>query len=167
MEKSDYIFEKMSESHRAAVINIFNHFIRHSFAAYLEETVDYPFFDHFLTMSRGYPALVIKKGNGQVVGFGFMRPHHIADSMKRAAEVTYFILPEYSRMGLGTRMLDLFVQEAGKRGIDSLLANISSRNEESIRFHLQNGFQECGRFLKVGRKFGEDFDVVWMQKHLT
>jgi len=25
---------------------------------------------------------------------------------------------------------------------------------------------ECGRFLKVGRKFGEDFDAVWLQKRL-
>ncbi|MBI4642672.1 MAG: GNAT family N-acetyltransferase [Deltaproteobacteria bacterium] len=64
-------------------------------------------------------------------------------------------------------MLDLFAREAGQRGIDSLIANISSRNQESIRFRLKNGFQECGRFLRVGRKFGEDFDVVWMQKHLA
>lgn len=163
----DYSFEEMSDSHRQAVIDIFNYFIRKSHAAYLEEPVDYPFFDHFLKMSRGYPARVIKNGDHQVVGFGFMRPHHLADSFKRAAEVTYFILPGNTRKGLGTAMLNLFVQEAGQMGIDSLLSNISSRNQESIRFHLKNGFQECGRFLKVGRKFGEDFDVVWMQKQLA
>jgi len=166
MGETGFRFEKMSDRHREAVIDIFNYFIRQSYAAYLEEAVDYHFFDHFLNMCRGYPALVIKDGAQQVVGFGFMRPHHLADSMKRASEVTYFILPENTRMGLGTRMLDFFEQEARKRGIDSLLANISSRNQESIGFHLKNGFRECGRFLKVGRKFGEDFDVVWMQKIL-
>jgi L-amino acid N-acyltransferase YncA len=162
----DYSFEKMSDSHRLAVIDILNHFIRHSYAAYPEKAVDYHFYDRFMEMSRGYPALVIKTDDHQVVGFGFMRPHHLADSLKRTAEVTYFILPEYTRKGLGTALLDLFVGEAGPKGIDCLLANISSRNEASIRFHLQNGFQECGRFLRVGRKFGEDFDVVWMQRHL-
>jgi phosphinothricin acetyltransferase len=50
--------------------------------------------------------------------------------------------------------------------ITSLLANISSRNRQSLEFHLRNGFRECGRFLKVGHKFGEAFDVVWMQKQL-
>lgn len=162
----DYSLEKMSASHRAAVIDIFNYFVTYSYAAYLEEAVDYLFFDHFLKMSRGYPALVLKTGDQRVVGFGFMRPHHLAESLKRAAEVTYFILPEYTRQGLGTALLGTFVQEARRLGIDSLLANISSRNEESIHFHLQNGFRECGRFLRVGRKFGEDFDVVWMQKCL-
>jgi L-amino acid N-acyltransferase YncA len=162
----DYRFEKMSDIHRAAVIDIFNHFIMHSFAAYPEETVDYHFFDRFLEMSRAYPALVIKRGDHQVVGFGFMRAHHFADSFQRTAEVTYFILPENTRKGLGTAMLDLFMREAKQRGIDSLIATTSSRNEESIRFHLKNGFQVCGRFIRVGRKFGEDFDVVWMQKQL-
>ncbi|MEW6660022.1 MAG: N-acetyltransferase family protein [Thermodesulfobacteriota bacterium] len=156
----------MSDNHRTAVINILNHFIRHSYAAYSEEAVDYHFFDRIVEMSRGYPALVIKTGDHQVVGFGIMRPHHFADSFKRTAEVTYFILPENTRKGLGTAMLDRFVRESGQMGIDSLLANISSRNEESIRFHLQNGFRECGRFMRVGRKFGEDFDVVWMQRQL-
>lgn len=156
----------MSAIHRRAVIDIFNYFIKESHAAFLTEAVDYSFFDQFLKMAHGYPALVVKAGSGQVVGFGFMRPHHIADSLKRAAELTYFILPEYTRQGLGTALLAFFVGEAGKMGIDSLLANISSRNRESLEFHLKNGFRECGRFLKVGRKFGEDFDVVWMQKQL-
>jgi phosphinothricin acetyltransferase len=50
--------------------------------------------------------------------------------------------------------------------INSLLANISSRNRQSLEFHRKNGFRECARFPKVGRKFGEDFDAVWMQKQL-
>jgi L-amino acid N-acyltransferase YncA len=163
----DYSFEQMSESHRQAVIDIFNHFISRSFAAFPEETVDYPFFDRFLEISRGYPALVIKTGTGQIVGFGLMRPYHFAGSFKRTAGLAYFILQEHTRKGLGTAMLNLLVSEARVKGIDSLLASISSHNEESIRFHLQNGFRECGRFLRVGRKFGEDFDVVWMQRHLA
>jgi L-amino acid N-acyltransferase YncA len=162
----DYSFEEMSESHRRAVIDIFNYFVTESHAAFLSEPVAYSFFDQFLKMAHGYPALVVQVTPGHVVGFGFLRPFHFADSFKRAAEVTYFILPAYTRQGLGTALLDVFVGEAGKMKIDSLLASISSRNRQSLGFHLKNGFRECGRFLKVGRKFGEDFDVVWMQKQL-
>jgi L-amino acid N-acyltransferase YncA len=166
VEKMNYSFEKMSEIHRQAVIDIFNYFVKESYAAFLGEVVDYSFFDQFLKMAHGYPALVVKADPGPVVGFGFMRPHYIADSLKGAAQVTYFILPEYTRRGLGAAMLDFFVGEAGRMGLDSLLVNISSRNRESLGFHLQNGFRECGRFLKAGHKFGEDFDAVWMQKQL-
>ncbi len=161
----DYIFETMSESHRQAVIDIFNHHVQHSFAAYPDQPVGYQFFDRFLEMSRGYPALAVKAGP-EVVGFGFLRPFHPAGTFQRTAEVTYFIMPEHTRQGLGTAMLDFFAEQAAKLGIDSFLASVSSRNRESLQFHLKNGFKECGRLARVSRKFGQDVDVVWLQKLL-
>lgn len=160
----DYSFEEMTAIHRQAVIDIFNYFIKHSYAAFPEKKVGLDFFDRFLEMSPGYPKMVVKASDGEIIGFGAMRPHHFADSFQRTAELSYFLLPTYTRRGIGTSLLQLFIREARQKGIDSLLANISSRNEESLSFHLKNGFRECGRFLRVGRKFGEDFDTVWMQK---
>jgi phosphinothricin acetyltransferase len=162
----DYSLETMSDSHRQPVIDIFNHFIRHSHAAFLSDPVDYGFFDHFLKLARGYPAVAVKDAAQQVVGFAFLRPHHTADTLKRAAEVTYFILPDHTRQGLGSAILELFMEQAGGLGIDTFLACVSSKNPESLKFHLKNGFREVGRFAGIGRKFGEDFDVVWLQKHL-
>ena len=156
----------MLAGHRQPVIDIFNHFIRHSHAAFLAEPVNYDFFDHFLKMSRGYPAVVVRSAAQQVVGFAFLRPHYSPDTFRRAAEITYFILPDHTRQGLGTAILELFVEQAGPLGVDTFLACVSSKNPESLNFHLKNGFRECGRFLKVGRKFGEDFDAVWLQKRL-
>lgn len=161
----DYIFETMSESHREAVIEIFNYFIQHSYAAYPDQPVEEDFFDRFMEMSRGYPAVVVKTGT-EVVGFGFLRAFHPATTFKRTAEVTYFIMPEHTRQGLGTTMLDLFSEQAEKMGIDSILASVSSRNHESLKFHQKNGFRECGRLTAAGRKFGRDVDVVWLQKRL-
>lgn len=163
----DYSLEPMTEAHRQPVIDIFNYFIRHTYAAFLTEPVEYEFFDRFLKIARGYPAMVLKNAAQQVVGFAFLRPHYSVDLFKRAAEVTYFILPEHTRQGLGTAMLELFLEQAGDLRIDTILACIASLNPESLRFHLKHGFRECGRFLKIGRKFGEDFDVVWLQKRLS
>jgi L-amino acid N-acyltransferase len=161
-----YTFAEMSEIHRHAVIDIFNDFITETHAAFLTEAVDYPFFDQFLKMAHGYPALVVLTGPWQVVGFGFLRPHYIADSSQKAAQVTYFILPDYTRQGLGTMLLNFFIAAARKLGLDSLFANVSSRNHESLEFHRQHGFREYARFPKVGQKFGEDVDALWLQKQL-
>lgn len=163
----DYSLEMLSDHHRQPVIDIFNHFIRSSHAAFLSEPVNYDFFDWILKVSRGYPAVAIKDAGQQVVGFAFLSPHHSADTLKRAAEITYFILPDHTRQGLGTAILELFMEQAGPLGLDSFLACISSKNPGSLTFHQQNGFRECGRFLKVGRKFDEDFDVIWLQKRLV
>jgi phosphinothricin acetyltransferase len=160
----DYSLEPMGTDHRKSVIDIYNHYIEKSWAAYPDEPVVYELFDRFLDMTRGYPSLVVRTDSGEVVGFAFLRAFLPAATFRRTAEITYFILPEHTRHGLGEKILKRFEEEAAKAGMDNLIASISSRNGFSLEFHADHGFVECGRLKKVGRKFGEDFDVVWMQK---
>jgi L-amino acid N-acyltransferase YncA len=161
-----YSFEEMTNQHRVSVIEIFNFYIANSFAAYPEQPVDYDFFDRFLDIARGYPAVVIKDDSETIVGFAFLHPFRPDNTFRRVAEITYFIRPEHTGKGLGTSILERFRISAKAQGIDTILANISSRNEQSLRFHRSKGFEECGRFRRIGRKFDEDFDVVWMQLDL-
>jgi L-amino acid N-acyltransferase YncA len=161
-----YQIERLSERHRKPVIDIFNYFINSGFAAYPEMEMDYGFFDRMLEMVRGYPALAVKNEEDKVVGFGLLRSYHFASTFKRTAEISYYLLPDFTRLGIGKRMLEMFEKEGKELGIESLLASISSRNNESIQFHQKNGFRECGRFQRIGNKFNEDFDVVWMQKFI-
>lgn len=162
----EYRFEPFSETNRNGVVDVFNYFIENSFAAFREKTVDYEMFDRYLTLAAGYTAIAVKTEPGQVIGFAFMRPFHPADTFRRSAEVTYFLFPEHTGKGLGSRILDYFIQEAKPRGIDILLASISSLNDQSLQFHRKHGFVECGRFKEIGIKHGKTFDMVWMQKRL-
>ena len=161
-----YRFEKLAEKHRTGVIELFNHFIAESFAAYPDEPVGYDFFDRFLDMADGYPAVAMLDEADRVVGFAFLHPYRSGRTFHRTAEITYFIQPEHTGKGIGSTVLRQFRQAAMEMGIEIFLANISSRNEGSLRFHRKHGFEECGRFRRIGRKFGEDFDVVWMQLEL-
>jgi len=68
--------------------------------------------------------------------------------------------------GIGTKALKLLEEDGRNMGIKQILANISSYNEQSIEFHRKNGFLECGRFLNIGKKNGNNFDVVWMEKEI-
>lgn len=157
--------ERMKEADGKEIIQIFNHYIENGFAAYLENKVDDSFFVHFLGASKGYPSYVVRYGDA-VLGFGMLHPYHPFPAFRRAAEVSYFIAPGSTGQGIGSLLLERLTTDAKGMGVDCLLASISSRNEGSIRFHLRNGFTECGRFLSVGRKFGQDFDTVWMQKRI-
>lgn len=164
----DIMLETLSEQHRKGVIDIFNHYIREGFAAYPETAVEYSFFDIFMAMTQGYPAVAVEvDASGCIAGFGFLRPYSPIPAFRRTAEISYFIAPDYTGKGIGGKMLGYFISESEKRSIDSLVAGISSRNEGSIRFHRKNGFRECGRLEKAGKKFGEDFDVVLMQYRIV
>lgn len=159
-------FEPMLLEYRESVIDIFNYYIENSFAAYPETKVPYEFFDKFLEMSDGYPTIMVKDEIGEILGFGMLRAHNPIPTFSQTAEITYFIKPEYTSRGIGSKMLNHLVNEAKQKGISSILASISSLNEGSINFHRKNGFIECGRFKNVGRKKGQVFDTVWMQKML-
>ncbi|MHC9542822.1 MAG: N-acetyltransferase family protein [Vulcanimicrobiota bacterium] len=160
----DYRLEALSEEDRVPVTDIFNFFIDNSFAVYPEERVPPQFFDNILRLCQGYPALAVKDGEGKVVGFALMRPFMM--SLKRAGDLSYFILPEHSGKGIGRMILELFTSEAGRLGVDTFVAGISSLNEGSLRFHEKMGFSRCGLFTRVGNKRGMDFDVIYMQKML-
>lgn len=158
-------FRPVADYDAKAVIDIFNHYIDNGFAAYPERTLPYEAFPMFQQLASGYPFYVLETDK-KVVGFGLMHAHNKDDTFRRSAEVCYFISPEHTGKGLGTELLKRLVADAKAKGIDTLLVNISSYNEGSIRFHACHGFAECGRFRRVGRKRGRDFDVVWMQRFL-
>jgi phosphinothricin acetyltransferase len=162
----EYGFDPISVDDEKAIIDIFNYYVENSFAAYPETRVPYTFFDILMQMSEGYPRVAARDEHGRVVGFGMLRVHNPMPTFSQVAEVTCFVRPEHTGRGLGTAILQYLVKEAKKQNITSILANISSRNPISIKFHEKNGFKLCGRFRNVGRKNGQMFDVVWMQRML-
>lgn len=162
----DYHFERLGPKRRHAVAAIFNAHVREGFAAYVETPVDDSFYALIQGMVRNYPAVAVVAGENEAVGFGYMRPYSLIPSLSRTARLTYFLLPEHTRRGVGTRLLEHFEEKANDLGVDALLADVCSLNPQSLAFHEKRGFTEAGRFLRAGRKFGRDFDIVWMQKLL-
>jgi phosphinothricin acetyltransferase len=164
--KMRYHFERLSEEHRKPAIDILNYYVDNGFAAFSETRLPYTLFDIYLQVSAGYPAVAVKLDSSEIVGFAWLQAYHPSAAFHRTAEIGYFIRHDYTRCGIGRAILDRFIKEARKMGIDSILASISSLNESSINFHLKNGFTECGRFQRIGRKFRRDFDLVWLQKQI-
>lgn len=164
--QDNFKLKKMSEEDRTQIIDIFNYYIENSYAAYPENKVGYEFFDMFLNSTKGYPTVTAKTIDGEIIGFGLLRAYSPMPAFRRTAEISYFMKPEYVGKKLGKLLLDYLLDEAKKMNIDCVLASISSLNEISLKFHFKNGFKECGRFIQVGKKKNQDFDVVWMQKLL-
>ena len=163
----DYRFEALASEHQKPVIDILNHYILHTFAAYREEAVRYEHYNKFLDPSQVLCGYAIRDLHDEVVGFCLLEPYGTHSTFKETAEVMYFIHPEHTGRGIGTLVLTVLEAEARKRGIKRLLADISSENVSSIRFHERNGFSEWGRLRNVGRKFDRYFSIVYMGKEIV
>ncbi len=162
----EYSFRPIKKEDRESIIDIFNQYIENSFASYRENKFLYQDFDMLLQMSNSCPRVSIIDKNGKIVGFGMLRVHIPMPTFSQTAEVTYFIHPDHTGKGLGKMLLAFLEKSAAEKNITNILANISSLNPKSIEFHQKNGFIECGRFKKVGKIKGKEFDTVWMQKML-
>lgn len=163
----EHSIENLCIEHRTHVIDIFNYYIENSFAAFFENKVSDIFFDQLMKISEGYPRIAITSDEGEMVGFAFLRPYSPIPTFRQTAEITYFLKPYFTRSGIGKSVLEYLFAEAGKLGIESILASVSSLNEPSINFHLKNGFVQCGTLSKVGKKLGREFDVVWLQRRVN
>jgi phosphinothricin acetyltransferase len=157
------IIRKAADSDREAIIAIFNHYAATSYAAYPEIPVNDRFFTFLCEGALGFYVL---EHEAHVVGFGLMKPLMPFPAFMTTGMLTYFIQPEYTRMSLGKKLLDRLTDDAKKLDMTSLVANIASKNQASIHFHTRCGFTEVGRLHNAGSKFGEPFDMIWMQKML-
>ena len=162
----EYTLEKMEDKHAFGMLDVFNHYVEHSFAAYPERPLPKETAGLLLKKAEGYPAYVVLDEGRSVAGFGFLHAHQPLPTFRRTAEITYFLRPDACGRGIGSKMLDLLLRDGRERGIAVVLASISGKNEGSVAFHRRHGFVECGRFRNIGVKRGETFDVVWMQKTL-
>ncbi|MFP3868758.1 MAG: N-acetyltransferase family protein [Desulfobacteraceae bacterium] len=162
----DYLIRPVADPDGEAVVNIFNFYVSHSFAAFPQEQVGPEFFQKLKKLNQGYPFYVVETDK-EVVGFGLIRPYQRFKIFRRTAELTYFILPDHLRQGLGTKLLEMLIGQARKLGIDTVLATLSSLNFISFNFHKKHGFQQYCILNRVGRKFGQEFDVIYMQKCLN
>lgn len=163
IEKMKYTLRNMQETDALSVMSIYNYYTENEFAAYFEQPLPIQTFKRFQEMSQNYPAFVACDENQEVIGFAFLHAYHSAPTFQRTAEVTHFIHPKHVGKGLGKLMLNKLIVGAGEIGVDNIIASISSQNAGSLTFHKKNGFHECGRLSSIGKKFGKDFDIVYMQ----
>lgn len=82
------------------------------------------------------------------------------------AKITSFIARDHVGKGIGKQCLDQLEADARQMGIENIIAEISSENRGSLKFHASNGFAFCGELKNIGYKLNRSFGVVYMQKTL-
>lgn len=157
------IVREVHDSDCDAIIEIINYYAATSYAAYPEVPANERV---FAFLRERVLAFYVVEREAHVVGFGLMKPFMPFPAFMTTGLLTCFIQPEFTRMGLGKKFLDRLTDDATKMDMTSLVVNMESKNIPSILFHTRYGFSEVGRLQDAGIKFGEQFDIILMQKML-
>ena len=102
-------------------------------------------------LREGALASVVLDDAGRLAGFGLLKPFLPFPAFKKTGMFTYFIAPEDTGRGLGTRLLGWLTDNAWNAGIKVLVANISSKNKASIRVHKHMGSVRPGTLPASGK----------------
>ena len=111
---------------------------------------------------RTKPVLVAVSGS-RVVGWCALSTFRTAYTRAGTLEDSIYVHHDFLRQGIGSRLLTELINVARKKGLRSILANISADQGPSLRLHKKFGFKKVAHLSQVGRKFNQWFDAVYMQ----
>jgi phosphinothricin acetyltransferase len=69
--------------------------------------------------------------------------------------------------GIGSALYQRLFDDLRGEDIHRAYAAIAMPNDASVALHRKFGFIEMGTMTEVGRKFGQWWDVLWMERSLA
>ena len=159
-------FSPVTKKDLAAIIEIYNHYILNSTATFHSEKLSKKDLEEFLFVSHPkYPSFLIKDNN-EIIGYFFITQYKKRQAYDRSAEVSVYLKPEFTGIGIGTAALSHLEAAAKKAGIHVLVGTLCGENHASIRLLEKSGYSKCAHLKNIGEKFGNILDVVVYQKEI-
>lgn len=117
--------------------------------------------------AQGYPVRVAELA-GAVVGYAYAGVFRARPAYAATVEHSVYVREDLRRRGIGRILLVDLLERCRERGYAQVVAGISDplANPGSVGLHRALGFAEVGLLPGVGRKFGRDLDLLFMQRGL-
>jgi phosphinothricin acetyltransferase len=152
---------------RAAVVAIYNHYVRTSPATFEVRPVTVEdraaWFDEH-SGAGPYRLLVATDGDGPVLGWATTSPFRPRAAYATTVEASVYCRPGKEGLGIGSRLYSELFRAVENEDLERIVAGIALPNPRSVALHRRFGFRRVGVFTRVGRKFGRFWDVAWFER---
>jgi phosphinothricin acetyltransferase len=101
--------------------------------------------------------------DSECIGFAYLSIYRPRVGYRYTRESTVYVDPRYHRRGIGRALLSALIEAARAQPVHALIAVIEASNVGSIELHRELGYEQDGRRLQVGHKFGRWLDSVEME----
>lgn len=119
-----------------------------------------------------YPYLVIEE-DGKICGYAYAHEFGEREAYRYTVELSIYLDKDCKGKGYGKLLYDKLENKLKDMGIKNMYAAVVCGdsedkyiNDTSFRFHKKMGFTEIGRFHKCGNKFGNWYDIVYLEKNI-
>lgn len=146
--------------------------IRDIYQPYVTDTaitfeVDVPTVQEFekrITQTLAHFPYLVAEEEGVVVGYAYASTYYARAAYDWTVELSIYVAKETRGKGIGSALYEALEEELKARGYLRFLACIAVPNEASISMHKKRGYVQVAHFPKIGFKFNQWHDIVWMQK---
>lgn len=115
----------------------------------------------------GIHQIYVAEVAGEVVGWMAVTAFRSGrEAFARTAELSYYIDPNFQRLGLSKILMDYTIRQCQKRGLVTLLAVVFADNEGSLHLLQGFGFKEWGRFPEIVEIDGRVTDCLYMGRKI-
>lgn len=104
---------------------------------------------------------------GAVVGYAYAGPHRDRPAYQWSVEVSAYVRDDVHRAGVARGLYTSLFAALVMQGFANAYAGITLPNAASVGLHLAMGFIPTGTFHRVGYKFGQWHDVMWLEHALA
>ncbi|MEP6755502.1 MAG: N-acetyltransferase family protein [Chthonomonadales bacterium] len=116
-----------------------------------------------LRKAQNLPIYVAVDNADRVLGWASLSRFHARIGYRFTVENSIYIGPDHRGKGTGGILLKRLIEAARAGGFHSIVADIDSKNDASIRLHRSHGFEDRGTIFHAVYKFDQWLDVFHMQ----
>ena len=118
-----------------------------------------------------FPYLVAEDNQGRIHGYAYASTFKDRRAYDWCVETSIYVNMDSRGKGIGAMLyheLELRLKSMGILNINACITWKDEVNEyithQSPEFHAHLGYTKCAHFHKCGYKFGQWFDMIWMEK---
>jgi phosphinothricin acetyltransferase len=116
--------------------------------------------------ATGRYRLLVAEEQGRVIGYAGTTRFRVKPAYDTTVETTIYCAQEAVGRGLGNLLYSALFEAISREDIHRIVAGYTLPNRGSQALHERFGFVLVGIFRENGRKFGQYWDVAWMERPL-
>ena len=169
----DLVIRDAMEEDAERLVEIYSHYVSNT-AVSFEYVVPLlsEFRERIRKIKSKYPYLVCLK-DGKIVGYVYAGAYSSREAYDWTVTTSIYLDKEYRRQGIGSLLYKELENRLRDMGIINILAGAAYIEKEdeyltndSLKFHLKEGYVKVAHMKAVGKKFDRWYDLIWMQKKL-
>ncbi|ADH97947.1 GNAT family N-acetyltransferase [Salisediminibacterium selenitireducens] len=107
---------------------------------------------------------LIAEYGGTIAGWAALAPTSPRYAYRGVAEISIYIAPGASGLGVGRTLLNALIEDSEKAGFWTIQSAIFRENQASIHLHKKCGFRQIGYREQVAERHGVWHDIILMER---